>query len=94
MKKEIMATYYHISPTREEPNHGNCPTEAKIWCKWQKAIASKKDPKLNDLTPLLGDEIKQHLLPINKDLSRDDLLERYLGNHTQNSNESFNATVW
>ena len=85
MKKQKKATYYHISPTREEPNHGNCSTGAKIWCKWQKAIASKKNPKLEDLTPLLADEIKQHLLPIHKDLSRDDLLGRCLGNHTQNS---------
>ncbi|EFN85689.1 hypothetical protein EAI_09681, partial [Harpegnathos saltator] len=44
MKKEIMATYYHIFSTKEEPNHGNCPTGAESW--WQKAIALKKDPKL------------------------------------------------
>ena len=28
------------------------------------------------------------------DLSRDDLLERCLGSHTQNANESYNSTVW
>ena len=67
-----MATHYNISPIREEQNHENCPTGAKIWCKWQKAFASKKDPKLKDLTPLLGEAIKQYLLPIHKDLSRDD----------------------
>lgn len=27
-------------------------------------------------------------------MSRDDLLERCLGGHTQNANESFNATIW
>lgn len=32
--------------------------------------------------------------PIYEDLSRDDLLERCLGGHTQNANESFNAIVW
>jgi len=94
MKKEIMATYFHIFSTKEEPNHGNCPTGAESWCKWQKAIALKKDLKLEDLTPLLGDEMKQHLLPIYEDLSRDDLLQRCLGSHTQNANESFNATIW
>jgi len=33
-------------------------------------------------------------LPIYKDLSRDDLLERYLGACTQNVNENFNAIIW
>jgi len=37
---------------------------------------------------------KQHLLPIYEDLSRDYLLQRCLGGHTQNANESFNATIW
>lgn len=94
MKREIMATYYHIFSTTKNPNHNNCPTGAESWCKWQKAIALGKDPQLEDLTPLLGDEMKEHLLPIYTDLSRDDLLERCLGGHTQNANESFNATVW
>jgi len=38
--------------------------------------------------------MKQHLLRIYEALSRDDLLQRCLGGHTQNANESFNATVW
>jgi len=29
MKKEIMATYFHIFSIKEEPNHGNCPTGAE-----------------------------------------------------------------
>lgn len=31
---------------------------------------------------------------LRKELSQDKLLNRCLGGHTQNSNESFNATVW
>ena len=38
--------------------------------------------------------MKQHLLPIYEDLSRENLLERCLGGHTQNTNESFNSTIW
>ncbi|KYQ58863.1 hypothetical protein ALC60_02131 [Trachymyrmex zeteki] len=94
MKKSIMATYYHIFSTKEKPNHENCPTEADSWCKWQKAIALNKDPRLKDLTPLLPEEMKQHLLPIYEDLSNESLLERCLGGHIQNANESFNSTVW
>jgi uncharacterized membrane protein YdbT with pleckstrin-like domain len=38
--------------------------------------------------------VQKHILPIYEDLSRLDLLERCLGGHTQNANESFNSTVW
>ncbi|GFY67871.1 uncharacterized protein TNIN_352731 [Trichonephila inaurata madagascariensis] len=38
--------------------------------------------------------VKKEILPIYKDLSRDDLLERCLGKNTQNANESFNSTIW
>ncbi|CAK9814870.1 hypothetical protein ANTQUA_LOCUS8255, partial [Anthophora quadrimaculata] len=34
------------------------------------------------------------LLPIFEDLAKTELLERCLGGHTQNANESFNSTVW
>lgn len=50
--------------------------------------------KLLELSPLLNEDMKQHLLPIYQDLSRDDLLERCLGGHTQNANERFNSTIW
>lgn len=94
MKKAIMATYNHIFSTKEKPRHENCPIGVDSWCKWQKAIALNQDPRNEDLAPLLGEEMKQYLLPIYEDLSKDDLLERCLGGHTQNANESFNATVW
>ncbi|XP_018340657.1 PREDICTED: uncharacterized protein LOC108747588 [Trachymyrmex septentrionalis] len=38
--------------------------------------------------------ILDFLLPIYENLSREDLLERCLGGHTQNANESFNSTIW
>ncbi|XP_052758504.1 uncharacterized protein LOC128202373 [Galleria mellonella] len=94
MKKAIMATYDHIFSTTENPQHDNCPVGVDSWCKWQKAIAQNRDPRKENLAPLLGEDLKQHLLPIYQDLSKDDLLERCLGGHTQNANESFNATVW
>lgn len=34
------------------------------------------------------------LKPIYKELTADELLERCLGNNTQNNNESYNACVW
>ncbi|GFS39710.1 uncharacterized protein TNIN_160871 [Trichonephila inaurata madagascariensis] len=44
-------------------------------------------------TPLHPD-IQKEIFPIYKDLSMDDLLERCLGGHTQNANESLNFTIW
>lgn len=38
--------------------------------------------------------MQKEILPIYEDLSRDELLTRSLGGHTQNANESFNSTVW
>ncbi|GFW22397.1 uncharacterized protein TNCV_1431491 [Trichonephila clavipes] len=44
-------------------------------------------------TPLHPD-VQKEILPIYKDLSKDDSLERCLGGQTQNANESFNSTIW
>lgn len=35
-----------------------------------------------------------HIRPVYKELSKDELLTRCLGGHTQNANESINSTVW
>lgn len=94
MKKDIMATFYHIFSTAENPSHDSCPKGDDSWCKWQKALAQQKDPKLLDLSPLLPQQLKQFLEPIYKELSNDNLLTRCLGGHTQNANESFNSTIW
>lgn len=94
MKNDIMATFKHVFSSKENPDHESCPSGADSWCKWQKAIARGQDPSLVDLSPPLNPSLKEHLLPIYEDLSRDDLLTRCLGGHTQNANESFNSTVW
>ena len=38
-------------------------------------------------------DVNKHILPIYKDLSKDDLLKRCLVGHTQNANESFHSTA-
>lgn len=90
MKK--MATYYHMILTDDVPKHNDCPTDANIWCKWKKAEALGIEPSAHP-NPLHPD-VQKTVLPIYKDLSKDDLLERCLGGHTQNANESFNSTIW
>ncbi|KAG8236553.1 hypothetical protein J437_LFUL016858 [Ladona fulva] len=91
MKKGILATYYHLSSTIENPRHHNCPPGADSWCKWQVAQALGEN---FEHPPPLNPEVQKCILPIYEDLSRDDLLERCLGGHSQNANESFNATIW
>ncbi|XP_011859816.1 PREDICTED: uncharacterized protein LOC105557241 [Vollenhovia emeryi] len=92
MKKDIMATYLHSISTDENPRHENCPTGVDSWCKWQQAeaLGTKPEPHPAPLHP----DVQKAILPIYEDLSRDELLSRCLGGHTQNANESFNSTVW
>ena len=43
---------------------------------------------------LIDGNVEEHIRPIYEELSNDEFLTRCLGGHTQNSNESFNSTVW
>jgi len=93
MKKAIMATYYHMISTNEQPQHQYCPLGADSWCAYRVAEASNETLSYNHRPPLHQD-VQKKILPIYEDLSRDDLLTRCLGGYTHNANESFNATVW
>lgn len=93
MKKAIMATYYHMCSTDKNPQHQYCPLGAESWCTWRVAETTEKLDKFKH-QPALSKQVQNHLLPIYKDLSKDDLLERYLGAYTQNVNKNFNATIW
>lgn len=93
MKKAIIATLHHLCSTNEKPRHENCPAGADSWCKWRVAEAAGT-AKDFDHPPPLHPDVEKHLLPIYEDLSKEDLLNRCLGGHTQNANESFNSTIW
>lgn len=94
MKKSIMATLYHYCSTDENPKHENCPAGADSWCEWRKAEATGQLENYKHPAPVIKPDIEKHLTSIYEDLSNEDLLTRCLGGHTQNSNESFNSTVW
>ncbi|EFN79977.1 hypothetical protein EAI_13293 [Harpegnathos saltator] len=89
-----MATFYHYCSTDEKPKHGNCPAGADSWCEWRKAEAAGQLVNYKHPAPVIKPDIEKHLTSIYEDLSNEDLLTRCLGGHTQNSNESFNSTVW
>ncbi|GAB0089480.1 hypothetical protein DMENIID0001_040250 [Sergentomyia squamirostris] len=67
--------------------------EGKSWCKWQQLKAIGKEETHKHQTEL-KEEVLQAIIPVYEDLSNDDLLTRCLGSYTQNSNESFNSTIW
>ncbi|XP_029168072.1 uncharacterized protein LOC114938336 [Nylanderia fulva] len=92
MRNEIYATLFHKISTDEKPQHEKCPSGENSWCSWQKAQAiGNVDYKHK---PPLSTSVFEAILPIYKELSNDDLLTRCIGGYTQNSNESFNSTVW
>jgi hypothetical protein len=91
MKKDIMATYYHLCSTDEKPRHEYCPLGPDSWCKWQKGQITDAH---FERPVLLHPEVQKYILPIYEDLTNKNLLQRCLDGHTQNANESFNSTVW
>jgi len=91
MQRDIMATYFHSISTDNNPRHENCPAGEDSWCKYRRA--EKLGLEYTHPEPLHPD-VAKHILPIYEDLSRKELLERCLGGHTQNANESFNSTIW
>lgn len=91
MQRNVMATYWHMVSIDENPKHENCPAGEDSWCKFR--VAESRGLEYTHPPPLDA-TVAKYIFPIFEDLSRKDLLERCLGGHTQNANESFNATVW
>ncbi|KAL7307786.1 hypothetical protein TKK_0000111 [Trichogramma kaykai] len=93
MRKKIWAGFYHEISTDKQPQHLHCPLGADSWCKYQKLKATN-NLKGYKHPPALDEEAQEILKPIYNDLTKDELLQRCLGGHTQNNNESFNHCVW
>jgi len=93
MRTAIYATLDHKLSTDAKPKHDHCPSGENSWCSWQRAKATGT---LDEYThkPPLHEEVYKAITPIYEKLTSDDLLTRCIGGFTQNSNESFNATVW
>ena len=75
--------------TDKKPQHDKCSID---WCKYLKAKAANTLNKYKH-RPALAEDAKKLLKPIYEDLTKTELLERCLGGHTQNNNESFNNCV-
>lgn len=93
MRNGIWGTLYHKMSTDENPQHEQCPPGEDSWCSWQRMNATNTLENHHHKTPL-SEYVYEAIKPIYEELSSDDLLTRCIGGYTQNSNESFNATVW
>ncbi|GIY10344.1 uncharacterized protein CDAR_44391 [Caerostris darwini] len=88
----IWTEFYHKVSTDENPQHSYCPVGPESWRKWRKSEAEGTFETFEH-PPALDDEAQEILKPIYEDLTADDLLERCLGNNTQNNNEISNSCV-
>ena len=93
MKKAIGAILWHCTDFKDDSyRHRYCPVGPDSWCKWrqdQDNGTSKYKKNIN-----LPKWIHDLLLPIFKDLSDDELLEKCLHGKTQNCNEALNNIIW
>lgn len=93
MRNELWATLHHKLSTDDKPQHDRCPVGENSWCSWQRAKATNTLDNYSH-KPALNFQIFEAIKTVCEELSNDDFLIRCLGGYTQNSNESFNATVW
>ena len=94
MKTAIWASLEHCSSSDKNAQHSKCPPSKDSWCKWHEAEASGTLATFkHDRVPLAPSVVKL-ITPIYESLSSDTLLERCLGAHTQNNNESVNSCIW
>ena len=80
--------------TDENPQHEKCPSGDDSWCEWQKAAAADALESFKHSYTALPTGLLEAMKPIYKDLSKDALLQRCLGDFTQNNNESLNQLIW
>ena len=93
MKTEIWATLKHKWSTDTNPQHDNYPPGDDSWCTWQKAKVQGKLAKYSR-KPALNDDVLSDITPVYEDLNSENLLQRCIGEFTQNNNESLNALIW
>ncbi|KAM7295709.1 uncharacterized protein ISCGN_020982 [Ixodes scapularis] len=92
MKRAVMATYYHVTSTDEDPKHDLCPGGPESWCRNKVADAKgQPQPKHKYSLP---NYVAEAMLRVYERLSQTSLFERCLGAKTQNAAESFHSVLW
>ena len=77
----------------EEERHQFCPCLCTSWCmQWSDKLTPGQNKYRKKLS--LPFAIKSLLMPIFRDLSNENLLEKCLHSHTRNDNEAINSVIW
>lgn len=92
MQRAVMATFYHVTSTDDEPHHELCPPGPDSWCKHRSAQAKMEPAPPHRYN--LSKRVAEALLPVYQRLSDPQLLERCKGNKTQNAAESLHSVIW
>lgn len=87
MKQSCLASMYHVAGY-----HESCPKSSNSWCQYQAdKINNTNNFKSKGELPV---DVRKAILPIYKDLCKEEMLAKCLHGKTQNPNESFNGTIW
>ncbi|CAN7944761.1 unnamed protein product, partial [Ixodes pacificus] len=92
MQRAVMATFYHITSTDEEPHHHLCPPGPMSWCRHRAAEAQGEPQPAHKYK--LASHVATALLPVYQRLSEPQLLDRCKGKKTQNAAESLHSVIW
>ena len=88
MVNAVLAAFYHVASTDQNPTHTLCPVGKDLWCGWQ------RDPKNYKHKHELPGAVVELLEPLFEELSNADLLVKCLHGKTQNPNECLNKVIW
>ncbi|XP_075742739.1 uncharacterized protein LOC142796312 [Rhipicephalus microplus] len=92
MQRAVMASYYHVTSTDEDPHHDLCPEGADSWCRHNACKGNGVPPPKHKYN--LPGYVAEALLPVYQRLSQASLLQCCLGAKTQNASESFHSVLW
>ena len=88
MKTGIYASLFHVASSEQNNWHDHCPSGETSWCRYQSGRNTFKPG------PGLLLSVIQHVKPIYNELSKEELLKKFLHGKTQNHNEAFNPLIW
>lgn len=92
MQSATIAAFFHCCSSAKKPMHGQCPTGAESWCKYQQCAATGK--RFSEKSKGLPESIINTVKPVYMELCDNKLLKKCLHGQTQNANESFNNVFW
>lgn len=92
MQSAVIAAFFHCCSSKDNPKHGQCPTGAETWCKYQRAKFLNKT--FQDKSTGLPQKIINIVKPVYMELCDQTLLKKCLHGKTQNANEAFNGVLW